>query len=152
MAFNITDTIVAIESAFQANGGFSGGTMIGEPAGPVSELSVAIWMVGMDVVETTLADTIELHVLMARTYLAELKTDADAKPQEAEIARLVSVLFADLLNDFNLQSTIRNVDAAGQYGTSMSTEFGHVEVGGKMYRVADMTIPCIVDGSATFKE
>ena len=67
----------------------------------------------------------------------------------AELASVVSKLMENLLGDTDLESNIMTIDAGGMDGTSMSATYGYIEVGGQMYRVVDVSIPLIVNGSAT---
>jgi hypothetical protein len=43
----------------------------------------------------------------------------------------------------------QTIDVAGMDGTSLRAEYGYLDVGGTMYRMADITLPLIVNGSAT---
>jgi hypothetical protein len=56
---------------------------------------------------------------------------------------------SDLIGDYDLGETIRNIDIAGIYGAGMGATWGYVDLGGKMYRIVDISLPLIVDDSAT---
>ena len=55
---------------------------------------------------------------------------------------------SDLSGEFDLGETIRNVDIGGMGGTPLSVDFGHLDVGGTIFRIADITVPMLVDDSA----
>tara|TARA_Y100000310_G_scaffold317160_1_gene369703 strand:- start:2194 stop:2646 length:453 start_codon:yes stop_codon:yes gene_type:complete len=148
MAFAIKATLQAVQSYLMASGYFSE-VSVGEPKQPVEgELTAALFMSSATVAELTLATTIELHVATIRVYGDMLREPTEEI--EFGLAEVVQDVGSDLLGEYDLGATIRNVDAGGQYGTPMSTNWGHVEVSGKMYRIADITLPLIVDDSATF--
>jgi len=149
LAFEITATLRAVESYLLASGYFGSQAQIGEPKSPPGEgLTATVFMDRAGVAELTLGGkTIEQHVVTLRIYLNML-----AEPQEdveLTLAKVVQEVISDLLGDYDLGATIRNVDAAGQYGTSVGTAWGYVDVGGVMFRIADVTLPLVVDDSAT---
>lgn len=152
MAFEIKSTLNAVASKMQASGYFAA-VMIGEPKSPPTgggphNIVAAIWMTRAGVVGTTLTKTIESHVLTVRLY-----TDMLAEPQEDiefGLAAVTSDFMSDLCGEYDLGATIRNIDIAGEYGTALSAEWGHVDVSGKMCRIVDVTLPLTVDDSGTF--
>ena len=68
---------------------------------------------------------------------------------ESELASVVSKLMENLLGDTDLESSIMSIDAGGMDGGSMTATYGYLTLGGVMYRVVDINIPLIVNGSAT---
>ena len=121
---------------------------IGEPKGsPAERFTAALFMDRVGVAQLTLTDTIETHVVTIRIYDNMLR-----EPQEDvefEMARVVSRVMSDLAGEFDLGRTVRSVDVGGIYGTPLSSRWGFIDVSGTMYRFADITVPLIVDGSAT---
>ena len=65
------------------------------------------------------------------------------------MAALVSSVIDRLIADYSLGGAVRNIDFGGQYGDTVGMEMGHGDVSGTMCRVADITLPIIVDGTAT---
>ncbi len=148
MAFDISTTLETIESYLSASG-HVGAAQVGEPKHAPSEaLFAAIYMTGVSVVSTTLNKTIEVHTITIRLYADGLADPASVS--ELALAQAVSQITGDLLGEFDLGATIRNVDVAGQYGGNVSTQWGYVDVAKEIFRVADITLPLIVDDSATF--
>jgi len=148
MAFKVKSTLQAVASYMEASG-YIRNVSVGEPKQPLEGrgLSAAIFMSSANVVELTLATTIEVHVAMIRVYADMLREPLEAN--EFEMSEVVGDILSDLLGEYDLGGTIRNIDAAGQYGTAVSTSWGHIDLSGKMYRIADITLPLIVDDSAT---
>lgn len=150
MAFAVRATLRAIESYIKASGYFQL-AQVGEYKMPPSigtKLAAAAWMARAGVVGTTLTTTIELHTVNLRIY-----RDALAEPSENgefQVSEAVSEVLSDLLGEYDLGATIRNIDAAGQYGQSVGVEWGYADISGHLYRIADITLPLIVDDSATF--
>src|SRR3990167_417152 len=145
MAFSIKATLQAITSYLAASGHVKV-ARLGEPKAPPENVTAAVFMSSVSVAQLTLGTTIERHVVTIRLYRNMLDESADV---ELELARIVSEISGNLLGEFDLGATIRNVDAGSQYGTGLSSRWGYVDVGGTMFRVADMLLPLIVDDSAT---
>ena len=148
MPFNITNTLRTLQDFVAKTGSFSG-IIIGEPAKIAAgeQLSAAIYMEEARVVELTLGTTIEVHTATLRIYRKAL-TDPPGDA-ELEIAVAVQKLLSDILADADLGASIRAIDVGGIYGAAVGTKWGYIELGGVIYRVADITIPLIVDDSAT---
>ncbi len=68
---------------------------------------------------------------------------------EYQLAEALSEISSDLIGEYDLGATIRNIDVGGIYGQSLTSEWGYLDVGGVMFRVVDITVPLIVDDSAT---
>ena len=70
------------------------------------------------------------------------------EPQDAidpELTRAVSNLVRRYHDDFDFGGIIRNVDCLGQFGVSLSAVAGYEEIDGTMFRIMDISIPCIVN-------
>ena len=95
-------------------------------------------------------ETRESHVVTLRVYRDMLAEQTDPQLNlESEMASVLSKLMESLLGDTDLESTVMSIDAAGMDGAAMSATFGYTDVGGSMYRVVDINIPMIVNGSST---
>ena len=151
MAFNINNTLQAMKTYVQNLGLFQT-IQIGEPKqSPGQGLHACIFMNAVSISMIYAGgDTRESHVVTLRVYKDMLSEQTDSLNNlESEVASSVSQLMENMLGDTDLESTVMSIDAAGMDGTSMSTSFGYVDVSGVMYRVADITVPVIVNGSAT---
>ena len=144
MAFSVKSTLEKIQSYLASDGGFKT-ALIGEPKAlaPGIQLAAAVYMQGVSM-EGFVVDggSIESHVITIRLYIDMLREPV--KDVEIDLAVAVQRIVSDLLGDFDLGTTVRNVD-----GANMRTDWGYVDLGGKMFRVADITVPLIVDNSAT---
>ena len=149
MPFDIKSTLEKVESYLRADGQIPA-TTIGEPKSiaPGARIVGAVYMNRVTVTKLALGgETEELHVVTIRLYRDMLAEPI--KTLEVDMAVAVQRIVSDLAGDFDLGASIRNVDVAGINGTPFSTDWGHVDVGNKTYRSADITLPLIVDGSAT---
>ncbi len=152
MAFNINATMDDLLSSVKASGYVTTAEK-GEPKQPpTSDVHAGIYMQDARVVELTLATTIELHIVTIRLYKNAFEEPGERT--ETKMAEVASNLMADILGDFDLDATIRNVDAGGQYGTVLGAVWGYVGIGTAqgsqvMFRTVDITVPMIIDGSAT---
>ena len=151
MAFNIGDTLQAMRTYVQDLGLFQT-VQIGEPKQPPGQgLHAAIFMesVGISLIYAG-GETRESHVVTLRVYKDMLAEQTDPLNNlEIEMASVVSTLMSNLLGDTDLESTVMSIDAAGMDGTSMAGSFGYIEISGVMYRIVDIAVPGIVNGSAT---
>ena len=150
-AYDVEASLKAIESFFSKSGHMGGGTMIGEPkVAPevgAQKAFAAVWMHNMHVDHLFVGGpTVESHQVMARVHVNAFD---DSETLETELAHMVSTILADLLSDASLGSEIMTVDSAGMLGTPLNVDFGHVDIGGSKFRVADILIPLIVNDSAT---
>ena len=152
MAFNIKATLDAISSHI-ARTGYVNDVRIGEPVSPpdaIEKMHAAIYMANAGVVSLTLSTTIEVHGVVVRLYRrAAFGQGDDAGQVEAEMALAVSQVTSNLVGEFDLGSTMRNIDIAGQYGQSLSATWGYITIGNTVFRTVDLTVPLVVDESAT---
>lgn len=147
MPFAIRNSLRAIESHLLAGGYLTAGVQIGEPkAPPTAPLVAAIIMGDVAVVAVTAGGgTIERHTILVRIYENML-----AEPEEAielDMANVVSRVMASLIGEYDLGATIRNIDVGGQHGDALRATWGYLDVGGRMFRIADIHVGLIVDDS-----
>ena len=151
MAFEIKNTLHAVET-YVTNLGLFSTVQIDEPKQPVGRgLHAAIYMQSVSITTIYLGgDTRESHVVQLRVYKDMLAEYPDPQNSlEAELTSVVSKLMSNLLGDTDLESSVMSIDAGGIDGTSMTATYGYLSLGGVMYRVVDISIPLIVNGSAT---
>ena len=151
MAFDIKNTLHAVETYVQNLGLFST-VQIGEPKQAVGQgLHAAIYMQSVSIIMIYVGgETRESHIVQLRVYKDMLAENTDPQNNlESELASVVSKLMENLLGDTDLESSIMSIDAGGMDGGSMTATDGYLTLGGVMYRVVDINIPLIVNGSAT---
>ena len=149
MPFTIKASVEALRDFGKKSGYFSD-VVIGEPTKVLAgeKLSAAVYTQSARVVAVAVnGGTVEVHTVTFRIYRKALTDPVSAA--ELELALGVQQLLSDILADSDLGATIRAIDVGGIYGETVGTEWGYVELGGVLYRVADITIPLIVDDSAT---
>ena len=151
MAFDIKNTLHAVETYVQNLGLFST-VQIGEPKQAVGQgLHAAIYMQSVSIIMIYVGgETRESHIVQLRVYKDMLAENTDPQNNlESELASVVSKLMENLLGDTDLESSIMSIDAGGMDGGSMTATYGYLTLGGVMYRVVNINIPLIVNGSAT---
>lgn len=144
MAFDVKATLKAVQSHLEASG-YVPTAFIGDVKSPPQEFSAAVFMSSVTTAVAFLTHPTELHLVTVRIYGPAF---AEAENTELELARISSEIVQDFLGDFDLGATIRNVDVAGQHGTPLSIRWGYVDASGTMFRVADISLPLIVDDTA----
>lgn len=149
MAFDIEATLDSIESKVASSGHVREVT-VGEPKAPPSAegITAAIYMASAEVSQVSLNSTIERHIITIRLY--NLGLHEPTMDRDSALDAAMADLLEDILGDFDLGATIRNVDVGGELGVPLSNDWGYVEIGGPpSYRVIELTLPLIVDDSAT---
>ena len=147
--FDITATIQAIQSLFESSGYFPS-VIVGEPKDAPSDMTIAIFMMDIEEPATTLSGTIEVYGMMARIYGGKNIFDP-MENLELGLAKAVSKALSLLAGSFTLGGTVRAIDWSGEEGGGkVGVKWGHGDVSGVMMRLADLSIPVIVDDSATF--
>jgi hypothetical protein len=130
---------------------FPGGVQIGEPFSPVSDTTAAIMLQAYDPAGTTLSDTIDVWEVLVRLYAKAGMTPTDAETVELTLAYGFSQVAAALAGAFTLGGTVRAIDWAGEEaGRRLAAKWGHIVMSGTIFRVVDVSVPVIVDDSATF--
>ena len=152
MAFNIKTTLDAISSHISRSG-YVNDVRIGEPVAPPDapdKMHAAIYMASANVVGLTLSNTVEVHLVTVRLYRrAAFGQGDDAGQVEAEVALAVSQISSNLIGEFDLGGTSRNIDVVGQYGQNISATWGYVTLGNTVFRTVDLAVPLVIDDSAT---
>ena len=151
--FSIKVSMQTVMDHFAKSGRFGGGVQIGEYANPPTAqgqagMAMAVMFEGASVILMAAGgETRERHRVVARVYRA-----ANAEPKadvETDIAFATSLIMGDIIGDYTLGGEILEVDIAGIYGEGLTATAGHLEVGGVMYRIVDITLSLLVDASAT---
>ena len=147
--FNVTNTLKAVETYLRKDGA-CGAVTIGEPKSPPGggKYQAAVYMRSTAVYGVTAnGGTLEVHVVNVRLY-----KDMLAEPREnieTDLATALARIASDLIGEYDLGATVRNIDVAGAQGTPMSSEWGYTSISEKMFRVIDLRVPLLVDDSAT---
>ena len=152
MAFNIKTTLDVVSSHISRSG-YVNDVRIGEPVAPPDatyKMHAAIYMASAGVVGLTLSNTVEVHLVTVRLYRrAAFGQGDDAGQVEAEVALAVSQISSNLIGEFDLGGTTRNIDVAGQYGQGLTATWGYVTLGQTVFRTVDLSVPLVIDDSAT---
>lgn len=148
--FDISVPLTAMQSLLQADGYFPGGVVIGEPFQPPQAVTAAIFIMDDVQAETTLTGTIENYVVQVRVYWLRPMDPSGAQAMEIGIGQAVSHVLAQLAGSYTLGGSVRAIDWAGEEGEKVAVKFGHLDLGGSIFRIADITVPLIVDDNAVF--
>ena len=151
MPFDIGGTLDRIHTYLAESGHIRGGQQIGAYTQSVdtSQGPVAfITMTGTTVYAMTLGGQPMAQEVVTVTILLDALREP-ASGVEKDLALVATNIMADLLGEYDLGGTIRNVDPAGAHGASFATRWGYIEISRKMYRMVDITIPLLVDWTDT---
>lgn len=117
-----------------------------EPKNPPGNgITTAVWFqsVGPAPRGSSLQATSARLVFTQRIY-----QNMTAEPQDEidpEVLRAVDSLMRKYSGDFDLGGNVRCVDLLGMAGIPLQAQAGYVNIGGKLYRVVDITLPLIVN-------
>jgi len=115
---------------------------------PGNGLTVDIWTVSLGPSRSSgLAQASVILTLMVR-----VRCPLDQEPRDAidpNLTDAVNTLIGQWSGDFSLGSNARAIDILGQESRGVAAAWGHVNAGGKLFRVADITVPIIVNDAWT---
>jgi hypothetical protein len=148
MVVKLKTTLQKLQGLLQASGRF-GEVTIGEPKDPPDGVHGAIFLsdYGMPMVMLN-GGTVERRTVTVRVYLNALR-----EPRgdiEFLMDDIVSELLEDFCGDYDLGSTVRDIEPTG-----IRVTLGYQTIGEGprvMYRIADITLPLTIDDSATFAQ
>lgn len=112
---------------------------------PGKGLTAAIWLQAINPVALAsgLAATSAQLIFIARIYSNMLKEPQDMI--DPELMRATSNLMRRYHTGFTFNGLIRNIDLLGTFGQALAANAGYLEQDSTMFRVMDITIPCIVN-------
>jgi hypothetical protein len=141
----LDDIFDAVVSDVQRSGYFDKVNTHEPKRGPRSGLTAAVWVQSLEPVALAsgLAATSARLVFTLRIYQSMLKEPQDMI--DPMMTKAISNLMRRYHDDFDFEGIIRNVDLLGQFGIALSAISGYLEIEGKVFRIMDMTIPCIVN-------
>lgn len=140
----IDDIFDAVVSDVQRSGYFDKVNKHEPKRKPGTGLTAAVWVAGLGPANGHgLAATSALLVFTLRIYSNMLKEPQDMIDPEA--TRAMANLIRRYHDDFDFGGLIRNVDLLGATGSSLNAVSGYLEIDDAMFRVFDLTIPCIVN-------
>lgn len=149
MAFDQTaigDLYGQLVSTAKKLGGFETVIRHEPKAAPVSLPALAVWFASIGPARgvSGLAATSARCEFRARAYLNAL-----AKPEDDIDPKLILVtsqLLAAFTGGFTLNGDVMEVDLLGAYGTPLEATAGYIQHDDHQFRVAELTIPVIIDG------
>ncbi|HLA18302.1 MAG TPA: hypothetical protein VJ253_03185 [Dehalococcoidia bacterium] len=142
MVVRLKPVLQLLQGYLAASGHFAS-TSIGEPKDAPGNTHGAVMLAAYSIPATTLNRTIERREVSIRVYINAMREPVEEI--EFDLDTIVGDIMEDLCGDFSLGGTVRNIDA-----TAVVTRFGYQTISGMMYRLADITLPLIVDDSAAF--
>lgn len=112
---------------------------------PITGMTAAIWADSIDPLPgaSGLAWTAGRIVFICRIYQNMLSEPQDSI--DPRVMKAVSNLMRRYQGDFDFNGSIRNVDVLGAFGSALRAQAGYVEIDTKLFRIVDITIPCVID-------
>ena len=148
MALNPYDVMHVVESHLKVLGSIKR-VQIGEPkAPPLDVLTASVRMGGIRTPSTVLDAPVRVYDVIVQLYRNALD---DGTRTETEMARAVGEVMEEFDGDFTLRGNSRAVDIGGIYGPAVEAVWGNLDFGNTMMRTVEITVPIIIDPSATFE-
>lgn len=79
---------------------------------------------------------------------AQIRVSMTREPEDdidLDMLEAADALCAEVSGDFDLGAGVRAVDLLGQHGPGLGGQFGYLRQGDTLYRVIDISIPCIIN-------
>lgn len=113
---------------------------------PQADPVLAVWLASLTPVRgvSGLAETAGRCQFAGRIYISLL-----AKPEDATDPALLyaaSQLLAAWSAGFTLGGDVMEIDLLGAYGTPLGMEIGYIVHDEKPFRIAEITVPLVIDG------
>ena len=148
MSFNadaVNALFAALVSTAQQLGAFEV-VMQHEPKNaPTSLPACAVWVQNIKPVRSSgLASVSGCVSMRARIYYSTML----AEPQDGIDPGLLAttcLLLAALSDGFTIGGTVREIDLLGAEGESLSAETGFISHDNRLFRVAEITVPCVIN-------
>lgn len=144
MSLNAQDLVDNVVSVAQASGLFDRVNAYEPKQPPGNGLTAAVWTQSI----APYAQVSGLDVTSVRIeFTMRLFTNMMAEPQEAidpNLMNATSTLMNLFTGDFTLGNSVFVVDLLGMAGRPLTAQAGYVDVGGKLFRIMDITVPLIV--------
>ena len=143
----VADLFSQVTSIAQKLGGFETITGHEPKAAPVSTPALALWWNGIGPARgaSGLASTSTRCEFRGRLYLDGMSKPEDATEQK--LLTLSALLLGAYSAGFTLGGDAIAVDLLGAWGTALEAQGGWLEQDGHHYRIADITIPAIIDAT-----
>lgn len=155
MTWDPTTTLTNLQTDLRNTGLFTA-VLIGEPFSPPESptpyaVTAALFWEAWNPTQVTLSTTIDVWTLTVRIYARPGMNPADAEAVEKALAKSYSTVAATLAGNFTLGGTVRAIDWVGEEaGHHVGAKWGHLVISGTIFKVVDLSVPLIVDDSATF--
>lgn len=147
-AFTIRETLLRICSHISASGYVSDCQISQAKQLDIgNRIGANVWIESRRVAVITLGKTSTAYDITVRFHRNMLADPVELT--EFSLAETVSNVSEDLLGDFDLGSTVRNIDVGGEFGRSLRARWGYVKVSGLTYRIADLFLPVVVNDTST---
>jgi len=130
---DVTAALRLIESQLASSGRFPGGVILGQPAAPPETPSAAIFLVAGTANPHSMTSFIRTRDVAIRIYLDVAEEPRDEA--EINIAEIVYDTEDDIRTNLSLSATGWVIMG------EVAEVFDYGEVGGRTYRIADITLP-----------
>lgn len=142
------ETIRSVITSHSLASGFFEATTEHEPKSKLpAGLTASVLLGDIDPLPGGLALTSARMEFVHRTHLNALTRPED--DIDINVGDAVQAMFAALIGDFTLGGNVRLIDILGAHGPKLRARPGYLNLGGPLYRVIDLFIPCVVDNCWT---
>lgn len=136
--------IMAAASDAQQTGWFESVETNEPKSAPHTDKHYALWVMSANPVTSSSIISTSMRIELAGRFYSDMLQE----PQGEIDANLMAIgwdLMERYSSGFTLGGLIRDVDLLGSEGAPLSIRFGYVTIDKRLYRIADLTIPLIVN-------
>lgn len=135
----------AIVSHAMSTGYFSRVNKHEPKSAPPDGLTGAVWFNSIDPLRanSSLYQTSVRLAVTVRIYIGMIEEPQDGI--DDQVMECVDTLMEAYTGDFTLDGLIREIDLLGQHGPPLSCLTGYLTIDKKMMRIADITVPLIIN-------
>lgn len=144
MGLNTASVVDALDSLCAATGLFQKSITFEPKRAPDGDMTAATWFQTILTApeHSGLAKSSVVVVYNIRLYTNMLQEPPDAI--DPSLVTATDTILTNLHSDFDLGSSVGFVDLLGQTGVSLRAEAGYLDIDGTMFRIVDITVPCVL--------
>jgi hypothetical protein len=134
-----------VASVLLATGLFERVNQYEPKSAPGNGLTAAVWFTSLDPYPggSGINATTGTYVFTIRLYTSMLSDPQDMI--DPNLIDACDTLFDGFSEDYELDSSVRNIDLLGETGNSLSARSKYLDQDGKLFRIIDITLPLIVN-------
>jgi hypothetical protein len=143
VSLDLEGIVDAVASHAAASGYFDAVNLHEPKSAPRTGVTAAVWVQDLRPASSGLAATSARLEITVRVYASMVTDPPDMI--DPSVLNAVSALMEAYSGDFTLGGLVRSVDLLGAEGNALSARAGYLEQDRRLFRVVDITVPCVIN-------